>query len=49
MIAFGVLPVKLGVGDAKIFHKNYADQTGELWSPAGRLLATSHQIAYFTA
>jgi hypothetical protein len=39
----------LGVGDAEIFHKNYADQTGELWSPAGRLLATSHQIAYFKA
>jgi acyl-CoA thioesterase len=39
----------LGVGDAKIFHKNYADQTGELWSPTGRLLATTHQIAYFKA
>jgi acyl-CoA thioesterase len=39
----------LGVGDAKIFHKSFGDQTGELWSPAGRLLATTHQIAYFKA
>jgi acyl-CoA thioesterase len=37
----------LAVADAKIFHKNYADQTGELWSPGGSLLATTHQIAYF--
>jgi len=39
----------LGVADAKIFHKSYGDQTGELWSASGRLLATTHQIAYFKA
>jgi acyl-CoA thioesterase len=39
----------LGVADASSFHKNYADQNGELWSPGGRLLATTHQIAYFKA
>jgi acyl-CoA thioesterase len=39
----------LAVADAKIFHKSYGDQTGELWSPSGRLLATTHQIAYFKA
>jgi acyl-CoA thioesterase len=39
----------LAVADAKIFHKSYGDQTGELWSPNGRLLATTHQIAYFKA
>jgi acyl-CoA thioesterase len=39
----------LAVADAKIFHKSYGDQTGELWSPRGRLLATTHQIAYFKA
>jgi acyl-CoA thioesterase len=39
----------LAVGDAKIFHNSFADQTGELWSPGGRLLATTHQIAYFKA
>jgi acyl-CoA thioesterase len=39
----------LAVADARIFHKNYGDQAGELWSPQGRLLATTHQIAYFKA
>jgi acyl-CoA thioesterase len=39
----------LGVADAKIFHKSYGDQTGELWSASGRLLATTHQITYFKA
>ena len=37
----------LAVADAKIFHKSYQDQHGELWSPSGRLLATTTQIAYF--
>jgi acyl-CoA thioesterase len=39
----------LGIADAKIFHKSYGDQSGELWSPQGRLLATTTQIAYFKA
>ncbi len=39
----------LGVANAHVFHKSYADQTAELWSPSGRLLATSQQIAYFKA
>jgi hypothetical protein len=39
----------LAVADAKIFHKSYGDQAGELWSPNGRLLATTTQIAYFKA
>jgi acyl-CoA thioesterase len=39
----------LGVADAKVFHKSYGDQNGELWSPGGRLLATTTQIAYFKA
>jgi hypothetical protein len=39
----------LTVADAKIFHKSFGDQSGELWSPGGRLLATTHQIAYFKA
>jgi acyl-CoA thioesterase len=39
----------LGIVDAKIFHKSYGDQNGELWSPSGRLLATTTQIAYFKA
>jgi acyl-CoA thioesterase len=39
----------LAVADARIFHKSYGDQSGELWSPSGRLLATTTQIAYFKA
>jgi acyl-CoA thioesterase len=39
----------LAVADARIFHKSYGDQHGELWSPRGRLLATTTQIAYFKA
>ena len=39
----------LAIANASSFHKNYADQTGELWSPGGRLLATTHQIADFKA
>jgi len=38
-----------GVADAHIFHKSFGDQVAELWSPAGRLLATSHQATYFKA
>ena len=39
----------LGVADAHIFHKSFSDQTGELWSPGGRLLATTSQVVYFKA
>ena len=39
----------LAIADANIFHKSYGDQTGKLWSPDGRLLATTTQIAYFKA
>jgi acyl-CoA thioesterase len=39
----------LAVADAKVFHRSYGDQQGELWSPNGRLLATTTQITYFKA
>ena len=39
----------LAAADAKVFNRNYGDQNGELWSPNGRLLATTTQIAYFKA
>jgi acyl-CoA thioesterase len=39
----------LAVADAKIFNKSFQDQNGELWSPNGRLLATTTQIAFFKA
>lgn len=37
----------LGVADANVFNKGYADQTAWLWSRKGKLLATSQQILYF--
>lgn len=39
----------LGAADAKVFNKGYSDQTVDLWSRPGRLLATSHQVVYFRA
>ena len=39
----------LAVADAKIFNRSYQDQTGELWSPSGKLLATTTQMGYFKA
>ena len=39
----------LGAADGRSFSKNYGDQVGELWSPSGRLLATTTQMAYFKA
>jgi hypothetical protein len=44
----GAAPVR-GVADAKRFNRSYCDQTVELWSAAGTLLATSVQVAYFKA
>jgi acyl-CoA thioesterase len=37
----------LGVADANVFNKGYADQTASLWSRQGKILATSQQILYF--
>ncbi|MBB5053112.1 acyl-CoA thioesterase [Afipia massiliensis] len=39
----------LGAADANVFHKSFADQIGQLWSPSGRLLATTSQAVYFKA
>jgi acyl-CoA thioesterase len=39
----------LAVADASTFHKSYGDQAGALWSPSGRLLATTAQMMYFKA
>lgn len=39
----------LAIADAKVFNQSYCDQAGELWSPQGKLLATTQQIAYFKA
>ncbi len=37
----------LGVADGRAFTRGISDQTGELWSRGGRLLATTHQIVYY--
>lgn len=44
--AVGSGPV-LGVSDGKSFSKGYSDQTVEMWSRDGRLLATSTQLVYY--
>lgn len=42
----GAAPV-LGIADARIFERGFHDQSAELWSSDGKLLATSHQIVYY--
>jgi len=37
----------LGVAKALNYQNGYFDQTGELWSPEGQLLASTHQLVYF--
>jgi acyl-CoA thioesterase len=39
----------LGTAFSRRFGRGYFDQTGELWTRDGRLLATSHQLVYFKA
>lgn len=42
----GTGPV-LGIADARIFDRGFHDQSAELWSEDGRLLATGHQLVYY--
>jgi acyl-CoA thioesterase len=37
----------LGVADAHAFGRNFGDQSAQLWSHSGRLLATTTQLAWF--
>ena len=46
LVELGTAPV-LGTADARIFDRGYHDQSAELWSSGGRLLATSHQLVYY--
>jgi acyl-CoA thioesterase len=46
LAALGQAPV-LGTADARIFERGFHDQSAELWSGEGRLLATSHQLVYY--
>lgn len=46
LAGLGAAPV-LGTADARIFDRGFHDQSAELWSAEGRLLATSHQLVYY--
>ena len=46
LAAQGGAPV-LGLARALNFRKGFFDQTAEIWSEAGELLATTHQVVYF--
>ena len=37
----------IGTARANTFHQGFFDQSGELWSHQGQLLATTHQTVYF--
>jgi acyl-CoA thioesterase len=37
----------LGQAQAQVFHDGYFDQTAQLWTEAGHLLATTHQVVYY--
>ena len=44
----GVRPV-LGVSDVRVFRHGFNDQSAELWSDDGELLAVSNQVVWFKA
>lgn len=46
LASLGFSPL-LGVADTRIFHNGFHDQSSELWSRDGQLLATAHQMTYF--
>lgn len=46
LAATGAAPL-LGLADARIFDRGFHDQSAELWTAGGRLLATSHQLVYY--
>jgi acyl-CoA thioesterase len=46
LAAQGTAPV-LGVADSRVFERGFHDQSAELWSADGRLLATTHQAVYY--
>lgn len=48
LAACGTEPL-LACARAQVLHNGFADQTAELWSADGRLLATSQQLVYYKA
>ena len=39
----------MGTARALKFHNGFFDQSGEIWSADGQLLASTHQTVYFKA
>lgn len=39
----------LGQASAQTFYNGFFDQSGQLWSPGGELLVTTHQVVYYKA
>jgi acyl-CoA thioesterase len=46
LAAHGSAPLG-AIADARVFHRSFCDQTGELYGAGGQLLATTSQVAYF--
>ena len=46
LAAHGSAPLA-AMADARVFHRSFCDQTGELYGAGGQLLATTSQVAYF--
>jgi acyl-CoA thioesterase len=46
LAAHGPAPLA-AVADARVFHRSFCDQSAELYSAGGQLLATAVQVAYF--
>ena len=46
--AIGVRPI-LGIAHPRLIAHGFHDQSAELWSEAGRMLAVSHQLVWFKA
>jgi hypothetical protein len=46
LAAQGAAPV-MGVADSRVFERGFHDQSAEIWSANGKLLATTHQAVYY--
>ena len=46
LAAHGSAPLA-ALADARVFHRSFCDQTGELYGGGGQLLASTSQVAYF--
>lgn len=46
LAAHGTAPLA-AIADARVFHRSFCDQSGELYGAGGQLLATTTQVAYY--